>query len=104
MLSDGSGSTNVVGGCILELRTFRLRSGIAAGELQPDSGLGVFVGTEGQPLSISVTRAAGYGLDQAAIDEVENWRWTPGMKDGKPVAAQIVVQVKFQLAKSSAKP
>ncbi len=66
--------------------------------------LGVFVGTEGQPLSISVARAAGYGLDEAAIDEVKKWRWQPAVKDGGPVAVQIPVQVKFQHAKPSAKP
>ena len=67
--------------------------------------LAVFVGTAGQPLRISIMRAMGYGLDEAAINEVRNWRWQPAMKDGKPVAVQIsAVQVTFRLTESSAKP
>jgi protein TonB len=66
--------------------------------------LTVFVGTEGQPLSILVGRAVGYGLDEAAIEEVKKWRWRPAMKHGKPVAVKISVQVKFRLAESPAKP
>lgn len=66
--------------------------------------LGVFVGTEGQPLSIMVARAAGYGLDEAAIEEVKEWRWRPATKDGQPVAAQTTVQVNFRLVQPSAKP
>jgi hypothetical protein len=67
--------------------------------------LAVFVGTEGQPLRIGVMRAMGYGLDEAAINEVKNWRWHPAMKDGKPVAVQIsAVQVTFRLTELSAKP
>jgi len=79
-------------------------SGSLPENYNPPMPLVVFVGTEGQPLSILLARATGYGLDQAAIDEVKNWRWTPAMKDGKPVAVKISVQVKFRLAKSLAKP
>jgi hypothetical protein len=47
----------------------------------------------------------GYGLDEAAINEVKNWRWHPAMKDGKPAAVQIsAVQVTFRLTEASAKP
>ena len=66
--------------------------------------LGVFVGTGGQPLSIRVGRSAGYGLDEAALEEVKKWRWRPATKDGQPVAVQTTVQVKFRLVQSSAKP
>jgi outer membrane biosynthesis protein TonB len=65
----------------------------------------VFVGTEGQPLSVDIMRAMGYGLDGAAIDEVKKWKWRPAVKDGEPVAVKIsAVQVKFRLTESSAKP
>ena len=67
--------------------------------------LAVFVGTEGQPLRISVIRVMSYGLDEAAIDEVKKWTWHPAMKDGNPVAVQISpVQVRFRLTESAAKP
>jgi periplasmic protein TonB len=66
--------------------------------------LSVFVGTEGQPLSILLGRAAGYGMDEAAIEEVKKWRWHPATKDGQPVAAQTTVQVRFRIVQPSAKP
>lgn len=66
--------------------------------------LGVFVGTEGQPLSILVARAAGDGLDEAAIEEVKKWRWHPATKDGQPVAVLTTVQVRFRLVPPSATP
>jgi TonB family protein len=66
--------------------------------------LSVFVGTEGQPLSILLGRAAGYGMDEAAIEEVKKWRWRPATKDGQPVAAQTTVVVKFRIVQPSANP
>ena len=57
--------------------------------------LAVFVGTEGQPLSIIIGRAEGYGLDDAAIDEVKKWRWHPARKNGNPVAVRITLQIKL---------
>jgi len=53
-------------------------------------------------LSIIVDRAAGYGLDEAAIDEVKNWRWRPATKGEEPVAVKISLQVTFR-AKPPAK-
>jgi len=79
-------------------------SGLLPENYNPTVVLVVFVGTEGQPLSIIVGRAAGHGLDEAAIEEVKNWRWCPPMKDGEPVAVKISVQVKFRLVRSSGKP
>lgn len=66
--------------------------------------LSVFVGTEGQPLSIRVGRLAGYGMDEAAIEEVKKWRWRPATKDGEPVAAQTTVEIRFRIVQPSAKP
>jgi protein TonB len=39
----------------------------------------------------------GMGLDEKAIDAVERWRFAPGMKDGRPVAVQVNVEVTFRL-------
>jgi protein TonB len=79
-------------------------TGFVPENYDPAVSLVVFVGTEGQPLSIIVGRVAGYGLDEAAIDEIKKWRWRPAMKYGEPVAVKISVQVKFRLTKPSAKP
>jgi hypothetical protein len=66
--------------------------------------LGVFVGTEGQPLRIDVLRATGYEEAEAAIEEVKKWRWRPATKDGQPVAVQTTAQVRFRHVRPSAKP
>jgi len=37
------------------------------------------------------------GLDEKAIEAVKKWRFVPAMKDGKPVAVQVNVEVNFHL-------
>jgi bla regulator protein blaR1 len=38
-----------------------------------------------------------YGLDQAAIDALKQWRFEPGTKDDKPVAVRIEVEMTFHV-------
>ena len=38
-----------------------------------------------------------YGLDQAAIDAMKQWRFRPGMKDGSPVRVAVSVEMTFTL-------
>jgi protein TonB len=59
--------------------------------------LWLVVGPDGKPRDIKVARALGMGLDQKAIEAVRNWKFEPAMKDGKPVAVQINVEVNFRL-------
>jgi len=59
--------------------------------------LWLIVGPDGKPRDIKVARALGMGLDQKAIEAVRNWKFSPAMKDGKPVAVQINVEVNFRL-------
>ncbi|MGB8886843.1 MAG: energy transducer TonB [Candidatus Korobacteraceae bacterium] len=59
--------------------------------------LWLIVGPDGKPHDIKVARALGMGLDQKAIEAVRNWKFEPAMKDGKPVAVQINVEVNFRL-------
>jgi protein TonB len=79
-------------------------TGFVPENYDPAVFLAVFVDTEGQHLSIGVGRAAGYGLDEAAIDEIKKWRWRPAMRYGEPVAVKLSIQVRFRRTKSSAKP
>lgn len=44
-----------------------------------------------------VTKGLGYGLDEAATAAVEQWRFRPGMKDGKPVTVMTTILVNFSL-------
>jgi periplasmic protein TonB len=59
--------------------------------------LWLIVGPDGKPRDVKVARALGMGLDEKAIQAVRNWKFEPAMKDGKPVAVQINVEVNFRL-------
>jgi periplasmic protein TonB len=53
------------------------------------------VGTDGLPTNIRVIKSLGMGLDEKAIEAVKTWKFDPGMKDGKPVAVELAVDVNF---------
>ncbi len=59
--------------------------------------LWLIVGPDGKPRDIRVSRPLGMGLDQKAVEAVNHWRFAPAMKDGRPVAVQINVEVNFRL-------
>ena len=59
--------------------------------------LWLIVDQSGKPRDIKVARSLGMGLDEKAIEAVRNWKFSPAMKDGKPVAVQINVEVNFRL-------
>jgi TonB family protein len=59
--------------------------------------LWLVVGPDGRPRDIRVARTLGLGLDEKAIEAVKNWKFEPALKDGKPVAVQINVEVSFRL-------
>jgi TonB family protein len=47
-----------------------------------------------------VLSSLGKGLDEKAIEAVRTWKFEPAMKDGKPVAAEIAIEVAFHLYKN----
>ncbi|HKW25552.1 MAG TPA: TonB family protein, partial [Terriglobales bacterium] len=53
------------------------------------------VGPDGKVRDAKIARAAGGGMDAAALNAVRQWKFQPAMKDGRPVASQITVQVAF---------
>jgi TonB family protein len=59
--------------------------------------LRMIVGADGRPHDIKVSASLGHGLDEKAIEAVKQWKFQPAMKDGKPVAVEISVQVDFHL-------
>ena len=59
--------------------------------------LWLIVGPDGHPRDVKIARTLGMGLDQKAIEAVRNWKFEPAMKDGRPVAVQINVEVNFRL-------
>lgn len=59
--------------------------------------LWLIVGQDGHPRDIRIGRGVGLGLDDKAIAAVKQWRFEPALKDGKPVAVKISVEVTFKL-------
>ena len=59
--------------------------------------LWLVVGPDGRPRDIRIARTLGLGLDEKAIEAVRTWKFEPAMKDGRPVAVQINVEVSFRL-------
>ncbi|HEY1463394.1 MAG TPA: energy transducer TonB [Terriglobales bacterium] len=59
--------------------------------------LSVIVGPDGRTSNIHIARSLGLGLDEKAIEAVKGWTFQPAMKDGRPVAVAISVQVEFHL-------
>jgi TonB family protein len=55
------------------------------------------IDTSGRPTRITVLRPLGFGLDEKARAAVEQWRFEPATKDGKPVYVWADVEVNFRL-------
>jgi len=51
----------------------------------------VTVGTDGQPRRIAIRQPLGYGLDAKTAENLAKYRFRPGMRDGKPVAVEVIV-------------
>jgi TonB family protein len=59
--------------------------------------LSLIVETSGKPSNVRVVRALGLGLDQQAIEAVQQWRFKPGLQGGKPVRVIATIDVSFRL-------
>jgi len=59
--------------------------------------LAVVVAADGIARDIRVIRNLGFGLDEKAIEAVEQWRFRPGQKEGEPVPVQATIEVNFRL-------
>ena len=64
---------------------------------QGSCDLRVIVGTDGKIHDIKVVRSVGHGLDQKAMEAVEQWKFSPAMLTGRPVAVEISVTVNFRV-------
>jgi periplasmic protein TonB len=59
--------------------------------------LWLIVDSAGHPRDIRVVHGLGFGLDAKAMEAVQQWRFDPALKDGKPVSVQISIEVEFKL-------
>jgi TonB family protein len=59
------------------------------------------VRTDGTPGDIENTRSLDteYGLDKQAVAAPSQWRFEPGLKDGKPVPVRVTNEMRFWLQK-----
>jgi TonB family protein len=55
------------------------------------------IGPDGVPRNLRVIRGLGFGLNEAALDAVSQWKFKPGMRDGVPVTVAATIEVNFRL-------
>jgi TonB family protein len=55
------------------------------------------VNEKGLPTDLKIVNGLDYGLSDQALDAVSQYRFAPATENGKPVPAQISVQVSFKL-------
>lgn len=59
--------------------------------------LSIVVEPDGSTSHIRVIKPVGHGLDEKAVEAVKTWKFKPATLNGKPVAVQIAVEIKFHL-------
>lgn len=61
--------------------------------------LEAIVGSDGHPRDVRVVKSldSQFGLDQAAIDAVRQWEFTPATLGGKPVNVLVTVNIEFKI-------
>jgi protein TonB len=57
----------------------------------------LIVDEKGRPTHVRVARGVGMGLDQKAVEAVEQYRFKPGTQNGKPVKVEMYVDVDFNI-------
>jgi TonB family protein len=57
--------------------------------------IGLVVSSKGEPKSVQVVRSLGKGVDESAVEAVEQWQFEPARKGNQPVAVKITVEIRF---------
>jgi TonB family protein len=68
-----------------------------AANYQGTSVLSLEIRPDGLPQNIRVLAPLGLGLDDKAIEAINQWRFKPGTKDGQPVTVMATIEVNFRL-------
>lgn len=63
--------------------------------------LSAIVHKDGSIEILRVIRGLGYGMDEITILAMKQWKFRPGMKNGKPVDVALNIEVNFRLEKKS---
>jgi TonB family protein len=59
--------------------------------------LDVEIDETGNVIGVHVLKSLGLGLDEKAVEAVQQWKFRPGMKSGNPVPVETSVEVSFRL-------
>lgn len=59
--------------------------------------LSLIVDSDGDPLRVVIVRPAGMGLDEMAVQAVQQYKFAPATRDGTPYDADIKVRVNFRI-------
>ena len=70
-----------------------------AQKIQGSVWMAVVVLDSGDVGDVQVTKSLDdkYGLDQQAVKAAKQWKFKPGMRDGKPVAVDVTIEMTFTL-------
>lgn len=55
------------------------------------------VGADAKVSHTAIVRPIGLGLDEAALIAVQSYKFAPAMENGKPIAVELNVEVKFEI-------
>jgi protein TonB len=56
-----------------------------------------WVDESGKTTHVRVVRGVGHGLDEKAVEAVKEYRFKPGIADGKPVIVALNTEVQFAM-------
>jgi len=59
--------------------------------------LSAVIGPDGKPRELHVLRSLGMGLDEKALNAVWKWRFSPAMRNDRPVSVLVSIEVAFRL-------
>jgi TonB family protein len=61
--------------------------------------MSVIVQSDGKVGEVAITQSLDkkYGLDDAAVNAMKQWEFTPGTKDGNPVPVRVDVEMTFHM-------
>jgi TonB family protein len=57
----------------------------------------VVVGPDGKVGEVAISRPIGFGLDESAVEAIKKAKFEPAIKDGKPVAVMLNLDVPFRI-------
>ena len=55
----------------------------------------LIVSSQGVPKDVRVIKGLDKDVDQSTVEAVEQWRFAPAQKDGKPVAVRVSLEIAF---------